>query len=93
MYLRFQMQPPGTVEPVRQAARSLWRMHPFVDASTVRYLYEYCSVLSPHPCVYNCAAWSWRYLVSLAPNGQIYIFINDEDDRVVECILISGLWS
>ena len=26
-------------------------------------------------------------------DGQIYIFINDADDRVVECILISGLWS
>lgn len=31
-------------------------------------------------------------LAHVAP-GQIYIFINDADDRVVECILISGLWS
>ena len=47
------------------------------------------------------APWTVRFshpaciadLILLAANAQIYIFINDADDRVVECISISGLWS
>ena len=69
MYLRFQMQPPGTVE---QVCCELLYHGPFVSLTPVRTL--------PN-------------LIFLAANAQMYIFINDADDRVVECISISGLWS
>ena len=73
MYLRFQMQAPGTVEQVSNE-------HLYDGASS----YPAFSVSLVKRC---------RSLGLSLALGQIYIFINDADDRVVECILISGLWS
>ena len=58
-------------------------------------------------CTLRCsrpARWSWSVpaptpICSLAGQlttgvwEQMYIFINDSEDRVVECISIQGLWS